>query len=58
VRLGAGGGGERIESVMDDSAARRIVTETGWAITAAEDLADLGIPQLAGASLFIRAAHA
>ena len=57
VKLGAGGGGEVIESVMDDTTARRIVTQAGWTITSAEDLADLGLPQLAGACLFIRAAN-
>ena len=57
VKLGAGGGGEVIESVMDDGTARHIVTEAGWTVTSAEDLADLGLPQLAGSSLFIRASN-
>ena len=57
VRFGAGRGGEKIETVMDATMAKHVVASAGWAITSVQDLGELGVPQLRGASLFVRAAR-
>jgi methyltransferase (TIGR00027 family) len=58
VRLGAGGAGERVQPVLSQPDARRTVTDSGWVIRSAVDIADLGVEHLRGASLFIEAARA
>jgi methyltransferase (TIGR00027 family) len=58
VKLGAGGAGERVQPVLSEPDARQTVSDSGWVIRSASDIADLGVAHLRGASLHIEAERA
>src|SRR4051812_19130464 len=58
VRFGAGGAGEHVQPVLSKADARQTVSDSGWVIRSAVDIADVGVTHLRGASLFIEAERA